>query len=173
MGVSKAGFRGVQGKTRAEQVPSKGVPGPSPKKQQRQQFSNQRPDKTKVFPQQSRSVGLVDIMSDAVSTCAESEWISESEESGVEEKNADQTQGSRESQVRSKPPGQFFRTTAVIRNIPPEFTRARLLELIDNQGFDGLYDFVYLPIDFQTELNHCYAFINLITAEDAERFRAH
>merc|ERR1712217_146628 len=64
-------------------------------------------------------------------------------------------------------------TTTIMRNIPGEYTRADLLELIDQQGFNGLYDLVYMPIDFQTEANHGFAVINLITAEDAEKFRVH
>lgn len=57
--------------------------------------------------------------------------------------------------------------------IPGEYTRASLLELIDKQGFYGLYDLVYVPIDFQTEINHGYAFINFTSIENAEAFRGH
>merc|ERR1712061_709376 len=67
----------------------------------------------------------------------------------------------------------FHQTTVIMRNIPGEYARADLLGLIDQQGFNGLYDLVYLPLDFRSELNHGYAFINFTTAENAERFRDH
>jgi len=61
----------------------------------------------------------------------------------------------------------------MLRNIPTEYTRADFLELIDQQGFKGLYDFVYVPFKSQKELNQGYAFMNLTTEENAERFRTH
>merc|ERR1712048_948140 len=73
----------------------------------------------------------------------------------------------------SHPDCQVLRTSAMLQHIPTEYTREDVLELIDRQGFAGLYDFVYVPISFQTELNHGYAFINLTTSENAERFQTH
>merc|ERR1712187_131590 len=63
------------------------------------------------------------------------------------------------------------RTVAIMQNIPPEYTRESLLELINQQGFLGLYDFVYLPMTFETKLNHGYAFISFTTMESLETFR--
>merc|ERR1719413_62249 len=68
---------------------------------------------------------------------------------------------------------QDLRTTLMMRNIPSQYTRADLLDLLDQQGFQGLYDFAYLAIDFKTELNHGYAFINFVTVESTNKFRAH
>merc|ERR1719387_2044578 len=44
-------------------------------------------------------------------------------------------------------------TTVMMRNIPNRCTAISLLELLAEQGFQGLYDFVYLPIDFQNSVN--------------------
>merc|ERR1711953_1485535 len=96
--------------------------------------------------------------SETSSTCAGSTcgYISEADESDTDRKIGDQR-----------------RTTAMMRNIPSAYTRANLLELLDQQGFLGSYDLLYLPVDLQTELNHGYAFINFTTAENFERFWAH
>lgn len=48
-----------------------------------------------------------------------------------------------------------------------------LLELLDSEGFVGMYNFVYLPVDFQRWVGLGYAFINLVTHEVADRARAH
>jgi hypothetical protein len=65
---------------------------------------------------------------------------------------------------------EVHRTTMMLRNVPSEYTRADLLGLIDQKGFNGLYDLFYMPVDFQTELNHGYAFINFGKRETADRF---
>lgn len=64
-------------------------------------------------------------------------------------------------------------TTVMMRNIPNNYTRDMLLELLDAQNFAGCYDLVYLPIDFQTQVDLGYAFIDLISHDEAERFRRH
>lgn len=64
-------------------------------------------------------------------------------------------------------------TTVMMRNIPNNYTRELLISLLNAQGFKGGYDLVYLPIDFQTEVGLGYAFINLVSPEEADRFRSH
>eukprot|EP00443_Scrippsiella_acuminata_P064120 CAMPEP_0115394964 /NCGR_PEP_ID=MMETSP0271-20121206/12540_1 /TAXON_ID=71861 /ORGANISM="Scrippsiella trochoidea, Strain CCMP3099" /LENGTH=445 /DNA_ID=CAMNT_0002818657 /DNA_START=62 /DNA_END=1399 /DNA_ORIENTATION=- len=65
------------------------------------------------------------------------------------------------------------RTTLMLRNIPNNYTRAMLKELLDSEGFMCRYDFLYLPHDFKTQAGLGFAFVNLITHEDAERMRQH
>merc|ERR1719284_1518106 len=58
-------------------------------------------------------------------------------------------------------------TTAMMRNIPPEYNRTKLLELVDSAGFAATYNLVYLPIDFRSEVNLGYCFINFVKHEEA------
>jgi hypothetical protein len=61
------------------------------------------------------------------------------------------------------------KTTIVIRNFPHSYTRDMVCELLNLNGFDGCYDFVYLPTDFLSWKAFGYAFINMKTHEDALR----
>ena len=51
------------------------------------------------------------------------------------------------------------RTTLMMKNIPRSISQGYLMELI-NYKFRGLFNFFYLPIDFQKNENAGYAFIN-------------
>jgi len=62
------------------------------------------------------------------------------------------------------------RTTVMWRNLPNSYNRASLLKLLDESGFSGLYDFVYMPIDFKTHASLGYAFINLTEPLMVQRF---
>lgn len=66
--------------------------------------------------------------------------------------------------------GSKLRTTVMLKNLPNNYTRDMLLDLIDSEGFVGKYDFFYLPIDFRTHAALGYAFINLVSPEDAHVF---
>jgi len=61
------------------------------------------------------------------------------------------------------------RTTVLLRNLPCDFTRARLIELLEDEGFDGTFDFVYVPMDFSSEASLGYAFVNFVSAVDVRR----
>lgn len=62
------------------------------------------------------------------------------------------------------------RSTLMLRNVPNDFDNSMIIKLFNREGFAGRYDFVYLPIDFHSEANLGYVFVNLVTPQDAERF---
>merc|ERR1719161_2172719 len=61
------------------------------------------------------------------------------------------------------------RTTLMLRNIPNDYTRDMLLDLLDSKGFVARYDFLYLPVDFKRMAGLGYAFVNCVAQADAER----
>lgn len=61
-------------------------------------------------------------------------------------------------------------TTVMLRNLPNNYSRTMLLQLIDKEGFAGQYDFIYLPMDFKLHASLGYAFVNLVSPEVATRF---
>jgi len=62
------------------------------------------------------------------------------------------------------------RTTVMLRNLPNNYSRDMLLELLNQQGFAGKYDFLYLPMDFGSTASLGYAFVNLVSAVDVPQF---
>ncbi|OLQ08502.1 Protein MEI2-like 3 [Symbiodinium microadriaticum] len=54
------------------------------------------------------------------------------------------------------------RTTVMLRNVPNNYSRDMFLAMLDEHGFAGRYDFVYLPCDFYRQANLGYAFVNLV-----------
>jgi len=60
-------------------------------------------------------------------------------------------------------------TTVMLRNIPNKYTREMLIKQLKD-GFEGQFDFMYLPIDFKNKCNVGYAFINFRTPEHCSSF---
>lgn len=75
--------------------------------------------------------------------------------------------GDEEVEARSGKP----KTTMMVRNIPTSFTRAMLADKLDEGGFHGRYDFVYLPIDHSTNIGFGYAFVNFTSPNGARLFK--
>jgi hypothetical protein len=63
------------------------------------------------------------------------------------------------------------KTTVMLRNLPNDYKRQDLLDLLNKHGFKGKYDFVYLPTDFKHFAGFGYAFVNLINHEEAVRVK--
>jgi len=61
------------------------------------------------------------------------------------------------------------RTTLVLRKLPKNETRTSLLAILDKAGLKGLYNFVYLPMDFKKGKVFGHAIINFATNEFAEQ----
>jgi hypothetical protein len=61
-------------------------------------------------------------------------------------------------------------TTVMMRNLPTELTRDMLVQLLNDQGFAGEFNFVYMPIDFVKRVGLGYAFVNLCHNDVAPRF---
>lgn len=59
------------------------------------------------------------------------------------------------------------RTTMMMRNIPRDFSRQMLLELLETKGCLTLLDFLYVPINGDTNTCVGYACVNVARAEDA------
>lgn len=59
------------------------------------------------------------------------------------------------------------RTTLLLKNIPSCCTTAMLVEMLNSQGFEGSYNFVYAPTDFRSLTSFGYGFVNLVSYEDA------
>lgn len=65
------------------------------------------------------------------------------------------------------------RTTLMFRNFPNNYTRKALLDMLDTEGFNGAYRFVYLPTDFKNFAGFGYAFVNFVTNDAAVRAKTH
>jgi len=65
-----------------------------------------------------------------------------------------------------------IRTTMMIRNLPSAYNRDTILWLLEEKGFNGGYDLIYVPIDFETRACVGYGFVNFVNSAWALQFQA-
>jgi len=64
-------------------------------------------------------------------------------------------------------------TTVIFRNISNDCTRECLTELLDSEGFCGTYDFVHVPVKFQSFQGIGYGLVNMVDQPAGERLLKH
>lgn len=64
-------------------------------------------------------------------------------------------------------------TTVMVANLPRELTRTDFVQDLLDGGYRGLFDFVYMPMNFRENGNFGYAFVNLVSHHVAVSLKAH
>lgn len=65
------------------------------------------------------------------------------------------------------------RTTLMLRNLPNNYTRSAVLDMLDSEGFAGTYCFVYVPTDFKNFTGFGYAFVGFCAHDAAAHAKRH
>lgn len=60
--------------------------------------------------------------------------------------------------------------TVMLKNLPATYFEKNLVLELDSSGFQGLFDYVYVPRDVRVRINRGMAFINFVTGAAAESF---
>jgi len=63
-------------------------------------------------------------------------------------------------------------TTVMIRNIPNRYSQNDLIDEMEELGFAGTFDFLYVPLDKGTMSNVGYAFVNFLEEASAKKCMA-
>jgi len=62
--------------------------------------------------------------------------------------------------------------TVILRDIPLNYNRSMLVDLLNQEGFKAKFNLVYVPFDARQRANLGHAFVNFAVSEDAERAQA-
>ena len=60
------------------------------------------------------------------------------------------------------------RTTIMLNNLPEDFSRDMVADLLSSQGFEKKLGFIYTPMKFSGMITIGYAFVNLVSSQAAE-----
>merc|ERR1712107_830692 len=60
------------------------------------------------------------------------------------------------------------RTTIVLRDLPEGFSRDMIADLLNSQGLEKMFDFIYTPVKFSVMATIGYAFVNFVSNEAAQ-----
>jgi len=63
-------------------------------------------------------------------------------------------------------------TTWMVRNVPNTYSQLDLMAELDDLGFAGAFNFLYMPVDKSSKASVGYAFVNFIAPSWAARFAA-
>jgi len=58
-------------------------------------------------------------------------------------------------------------TTMMVRNVPLHVTQQEFIQELEENGFSGTYDFVYVPYSFKPKTNKGHAFVNFLSSQEA------
>jgi len=61
-------------------------------------------------------------------------------------------------------------TTVIVKKMPKVFTSFMLVDLLNAAGFNGRFDFLYVPVNFEKMAGTGCGFINFLSNEDGARF---
>jgi RNA recognition motif-containing protein len=70
-------------------------------------------------------------------------------------------------------PLEATQTTLVLKNLPLDTSRGDLCRLLEREGFEEAFNFLYVPMNFKAMKSFCYAFVNFVDHITAVRAMSH